>query len=344
MKMKKTILVTLAIASMMSCSNEELIDSPAQQAITFGNTFVENAPRTRAAYDGSYTTGSLTQFQVYGTITNKNGESGRLFTGNDVFKSGSEWTYKCPTQYWIPGNTYNFTAIVHGNEGEAISTDIDALQQPTAIQVTDAYVQKDILFAENGPITSTDPTWGEKVSFTFRHLLSKVKFTVKNGITTQNGYKYKVENIKITNAAMEGTYTIGTGWGDVQATETPFQPHFGHAVAALNEKASVAVEVGTPIEIGKSCESNFERLLIPATQQFNIQFDYYLYNGEQEIDVQLGKTLITKEMTLQAGHAYNFIINLANPGEPITFDVNAIEEWDTDLDDNGTKNDETPIN
>ena len=342
--MKKTILATLAIASMMSCSNEELLEAPAQQAITFGNTFVENAPRTRAAYDGSYTTNSLAQFQVYGIITNKDEESGRLFTGNDVIKNGSEWTYTCATQYWIPGNTYNFTAIVHGNEGDAISTDINALQQPTAIQLTDASVQKDILFAENGPITSTDPTWGEKVSFTFRHLLSKVKFTVKNGITTQNGYKYKVENIQITNAAMEGTYTIGTGWGDVQATETPFQPHFGHAVAALNEDASVAVEVGTPIEIGKSCESNFERLLIPATQQFNIQFDYYLYNGEQEIDVQLGKTLITKEMTLQAGHAYNFIINLANPGEPITFDVNAVEEWDTDHDDNGTKNDETPIN
>ena len=68
--MKKTILATLAIASMMSCSNEELLEAPAQQAITFGNTFVEKAPATRAAYDGSYTTSSLTQFQVYGTITN----------------------------------------------------------------------------------------------------------------------------------------------------------------------------------------------------------------------------------------------------------------------------------
>lgn len=328
--MKRTILVTLAMASLISCSQEETINSPSHEAIAFNNSFVENS--TRAAYDGSYTTNSLTKFQVYGTITNKNGETGNIFDCVDVTKNADAWTYSVGLQYWIPGNAYNFAATVHGNEGEAISTEVDVYHMPTAIKVDDMSVQKDILYATNGPIAADATTWGETVSFIFHHLLSKVKFTVWNNITTQNGYNYKVENITILDAANNGKYTIGAGWGAAATTDFTFAPDFGHAVDVA-EPTSEAIAEGTLIAVGKKYESQYERLLLPGKQSFTIQFDYYLYNGTQVIDVQENKTITSQEMTLEAGKAYNFNIKLSNPGDPITFDVSKIEEWDTDHDD-----------
>ena len=327
--MKKTILVTLAIATMMSCSNDEVLDVTAKQAITFDNAFVEKASSSRTAYDGSYTTGSLEQFQVYGTITNKSNETGNIFAGDDVTKNGTAWNYTCGLQYWIPGNNYSFAATVHGNEGKAIKTEYNTVGMPTAIQVDDMSTQKDILYAANGPIVYGTSLWGEKVSFIFQHLLAKVKFTVWNTITTQNGYNYKVENIIITNAANNGKYKIGTGWDAVLTTDFNYQPDFGHAVNA--ESASKeAVAEGTLIAVGKKYESNFERLFIPTTQQFTIQFDYYLYSGTQLIDAQESKTITSQEIALESGKAYNFNIKLGNPGDPITFNVDKIQDWKTE--------------
>ena len=339
MKLKKNIVLTLAIASLISCSQEETIYSSGNEAIVFDNAFVENT--TRAAYDGSYTTNTLSGFQVYGTITNKQGQTGNIFNNVDVNKNGNAWTYNVGTQYWIPGNGYSFAATVHGNEGSAISTEVNAYYMPTAIVVNDMSVQKDILYAANGPIAADATTWGETVSFTFQHLLAKVKFTVWNTITTQNGYNYKVENITIQNAANKGKYITGTGWNATATADYTFTPDFGHAVDVA-EPTLEALAEGTLIAVGKKYESQYERLLLPGKQQFTIQFDYYLYNGTQVIDTQENKTITSPEMTLEAGKAYNFNIKLGNPGEPITFDVNKVADWDTDHNDDG-EDDETEI-
>ena len=345
--MKRTILVTLALASLISCSQEETINSPLHEAIAFDNAFVENS--TRAAYDGSYTTNSLTKFQVYGTITNKNRETGNIFDNVDVTKCGVVWGYSVGLQYWIPGNDYNFAATVHGNEVKtadnavkAISTEVDDFHMPTSIKVTDMSVQKDILYAVNGPIVANATTWGETVSFIFHHLLSKVKFTVWNNIPTQNGYLYKIENITILDAANNGKYIIGNGWDAAATTDFSFSPDFGHAVN-VEVPTSEPIEEGTLIAVGDKYETQYERLLLPAKQSFTIQFDYYLYNGTQLIDALEDKTITSQEMTLEAGKAYNFNIKLSNPGEPITFDVSKIEDWDTDLNNNKNDDDDTEI-
>ena len=331
--MKKNILVTIAFASLFSCSNEELIRTTSNEAIAFDNTFVENT--TRAAYDGSYTTSSLTEFQVYGTITNKEGVEGNIFDNVVVSKTDDAWTYNVGLQYWIPGNDYNFAATVHGTEANAISTKLNDYHMPTAIQVTDMSVQKDILFAANGPIVNGSTLWGESVSFNFKHLLAKAKFTVWNTITTQNGYNYKIENITILNAANNGMYTIGSGWDETATDDYTFDINFGHAVDLENPTLETvqAIKEGSYIAVGEKFESQYERLLLPAKQMFTIQFDYYLYNGTQVIDVQEDKTITSQEMTLEAGKAYNFNLKMGNPGEPITFDVNKVEDWETNHDD-----------
>ena len=329
--MKKTILATLAIASMMSCSNEELLEAPAQQAITFGNTFVEKAPGTRAAYDGSYnnTNNSLTQFQVYGTITNKDNQSGNIFNGNDVLFNGKAWNYTGGLNYWIPGKTYNFAATVHGSEDAAISTSFNSLGMPTTIQVDDASVQKDILYAQFGPIEHGTTPWGEVVEFTFRHLMAKAKFTVKNTVSTDNGYNYVVSGIQITTDK-NGIYDVASGKWSRATTPATYTLLFGNAVTEGTPAGADAVAIG----FNSKAESNFDRLLIPnehfaeSSKKLTVKFYCELYKGGTLIHEGERTVTTEKDVVLVQGHAYNCIISLSNPGEKIQFTVEKINDWE----------------
>ena len=329
--MKKTILVTLAIASMMSCSNEELLEAPAQQAIAFDNAFVEKAPITRAAYDGSYTTGSLTQFQVYATVTNKNGVSGRVFTGDVVSydKAADKWTYTCPTQYWVPGNDYHFWAIADGNAAGATSVTTTNLYVPTAINLLDASQQKDVLLATR-TYADYQTTHGTTVAFTLRHLMAKAKFTVKNNIDTNSGYSYKVSDITIIGTGKNGVYSVaGKTWAPAAEAET-YDLSFGHAVAqstAAGDAAAVA------IGFNEKAESNFDRLLLPTSaKQLKVRFTCQTLIGETVLRTETKEVTTEKAVELVQGRAYNFIIALGNPGEKIQFTVEKINDWETQPD------------
>ena len=321
--MKKTILATLAIASMMSCSNEEVIDIQAKQAITFDNAFVEKAPGTRAAYDGSYTTNSLTQFQVYATVTNTNGVSGRVFTGDVVSynKTSDEWTYTCPTQYWVPGNTYNFWAITDGNVEGATSV-VTESYVPTEIHVLDASKQNDVLLATR-TYEDYQTDHGTTVAFTLHHLLAKAKFTVKNTIKTNSGYSYKVSNLTIKGVEKNGVYDITNKAWSVAETPATYDLPFGNAVTTGTDTGADA----DYIEFDGRKESNYERLLIPSNKKLNITFNCEIYKDHILIASEERTVTTTNTVNLEPGKAYNLIISLANPGEEIKFTVTEVNGW-----------------
>ena len=330
--MKKTILATLAIASMMSCSNEELLEAPAQQAITFGNTFVENAPATRAAYDGSYTTSSLTQFQVYGTITNTSGAIGRVFTGEVVENQSGTWTLNGAAQYWIPGNTYNFWGIADGNVKGATSVDApEAFKHVPQTITVDASQQKDVLLATR-TFEDYQTTHGTVVEFTFRHLMAKAKFTVKNTVSTDNDYNYVVSNIQITTDN-KGIYNVANGTWSLAEDSKSYNLEFGNAIA-IDTEASNEDSEAVVIGFKEKAVSNFERLLIPNkdierdNKTLTVKFDCELYKGETLIHEGERKVTTEKNVVLVQGHAYNFIISLGNPGEKIQFTVEKINDWE----------------
>ena len=323
--MKKTILVTLAIASMMSCSNEELLEAPALQAITFDNAFVEKAPGTRAAYDGSYTTGNLKQFQVYATVTNTSGAVGKVFTGDVVsFNTTSrEWTYTCPTQYWVPGNTYDFWAIADGNVKDATSVTATEKFVPTEIRVLDASKQKDVLFATRS-YPNYQTTDGTTVAFTLHHLMAKAKFTVKNAIDTNSGYSYMVSGITV-NTDKAGVYDVAEGTWSISGTDT-YPLSFGNAVDKGTEKGADAADIA----FGEKVESNYDRLLIPTTKHLTVIFKCELFKDGVLIHTDEAKSVTTqKTVSLEKGKAYNFIISLGNPGEKIQFTVTEVKNWET---------------
>lgn len=317
----KKVLLTLAVAAMLAgCANDELIDLN-QESITF-DSFVDNA--TRAAIDGSYKTATLNEFQVYGTIGNTSGTA-NIFNGERVVRGSSlgqgvDWSYNSNnTQYWIAGNTYNFRAIAEGNVVDVTEATLDGNNMLTGVSLEDASAQKDILLAE---MLDVEYTSGPKtVSFTFNHLLSKVKFTFKNTILTDNGYGYEVSNIAITNAAKDATYTIAGGWNTTSSTT--YSQGFGNATTANTADAAA-----TLIAYNGSAESNYERLVVPAEKAWTVSFTTKLYKDGVLIETQ-NENITTPSIKLEKGTAYNFVVSLGNPGEPIQFTVTEVKGWVT---------------
>ena len=344
--MKRLILTISAVAALISCSKDETVAVSNNSAIIFDNAFVENSTR---AIDNSYTNSNLTEFEVYGTITGSQqngGGTANIFKQEKVQKGVSEgtgdvWKYNAAnTQYWIAGNTYNFKAIADGNVSGVTEVVTDRYDMPTAIKLLDASKQKDILYAEDLDVKYTS---GEKtVNFTFEHLMAKAKFTVKNAITTDSGYSYMVKNVKITNAAKDAVYTIDTGrWATKTGTYTL---SFGDIVdeRLINNNTPADYQ---PIDMAYNTSgvSNYERLIIPTvTTGIIVEFTCELYKSRVLIDKQT-KTIQADNLTITKGNAYNFVISLGNPGEPIKFSVHDVKGWDTDHDNDGNNNDPTNI-
>lgn len=320
--MKKVLLSVFAIAALASCMQDDILGTAQGTAISFDNAYVDNATK---AIDNSFNNNNLEEFQVYGTVTNTANEVANIFPGIAVVKGGAgvgaNWTYDAQyTQYWVANNSYNFTAIVAGNEAGETMVEVDTTTgMPKAINVEDAEAQNDVLFAQVGPVNYANNV--QPVKFTFAHLLAKAKVSVKNVMDVNNGNYYVVKDVKITNAHKSATYVIGEGWGSyADAYVLPF----GDIVAA-DATAANAEAIQLPKD-GYGA-SNFERLLIPQQNcAFTISVDYVLYQSGVQIDTKEELTVSTVA-TIEAGKTYNFALTLGNPGEPITFDVEAVEDW-----------------
>ena len=87
--MKKLFIAAMALASVVACSKDEVVNQQQSVAISFEQVFVDNA--TRAAEDPSTTTKSIDAFDVWGFI---NQPSGVVLNDEDVTKSGNKWIYK----------------------------------------------------------------------------------------------------------------------------------------------------------------------------------------------------------------------------------------------------------
>ena len=294
--MRKLVFTITAVVAMVACSKNELLQSNTAQAIVFDNAIVESYTR---ASDNSNCT--IDQFQVYGTISNANGTAS-IF-GGDVVERGTDannqavWvTAENKTQYWIPGNTYNFAAVAN-NQENATEVVVDSYGMPSAIKVLDASQQKDILLATAEPVEFTSESIPGAVAFRFAHLMSKVKFAVLNATSADNGYTYEVKNIRIVNAPKSATYTIGSGWGMASGS---YELSFGGDAS---------------VEPGKSWSSEVEHLMIPTQSvvgkvtPITVKFDCTTYDGDELVSAEVDKTIETG-VNMKPGFAYNFTIVL----------------------------------
>lgn len=337
--MKKVFFLGIAAATMLaSCSKDETVDVPQGKAIGFSNTFVDNA--TRSVVDPSFKKETLDNFAVYGFTQN-----GQIF--DDVIVSsddgGTSWTYS-PTQYWVEGNQYAFAAIAPASvsvSGEKLtgSSVADYKVGMTVSFTNDGMT--DLLYA-NGGAFNADATFmasPDPVSLTFKHQLSKVKFSFKNNVS--GAYKIKVTDVKITNAKETGTLTVDIAadnvWSNVGGN--PLELEFG-AAGTTNASTADAIAFGTEVETYN------EQLMIPtaSTVSYNVTFTVELLNGTVSMGIY-NHTATIEGVELKLGYCYDFAAELnadnivVDPDDPeaelkpIEFTVNEISTWiDTDED------------
>ena len=321
--MKKHLFYALAAFGMVACMQDEVV-TVQQDAISFQGAFVENA--TRAAADPSTTKNSIADFNVWGFMDQPSGE---VFTGDKVAKAGDVWTYE-KTQYWVPDHTYYFAAV---SPADSQNWSLDAANAneygPGVVSFTNVDGSEDLLYAATSVATprvdDLKAHGMEAVKLHFNHLLSKVKFSFKNGFATDN-MSIEVKDIKMT-APATGTINLAVeNWWD-NDDWTPagnLTLEFGNVVDEDKELYRLPA--------GNGAECAQERLTIPVDKNYNyeVTFTVVLYTGDL-VALETEKTTAISGVALEMGKAYNFSaeINPENLHLPsIEFDVVEVKDWD----------------
>ena len=323
--MKKTLLMIAAAFAFVACSNDEIILQAQPEAIGFDNAFIENS--TRSVSDPSFTdTKIFSDFAVYGFV-----EGAVLFDGTQVSKTitnedlESAWKY-AGTQYWIAGANYNFNAVAPMTNGGWTKT--AATKDATTLSFTNDG-ETDLLYAY---ATAEGKAEGNTaVAFTFRHVLSKVKFTFKNEYNATNA-TICVKNVKITDAYKTGSVVLNAAstWSSQAGT---LELAFGNAAVA-------SADAEEAFAYGKSGESYKELLLIPGAGPKEVD-SKKTYTVTFTVDLLVSGTVvksyshsINAAFTPEAGNSYNLTatINAENidpdhEQEPIEFTVNPLPGW-----------------
>ena len=326
--MKKLLFGVFAVLALIACNRDEVVDVQQSSFITFGDSFVE--VKTRAAADPSTTTASISAFDVWGFIGQP---SGTVFNKERVTKGENGWSYQ-NLQYWTPEDKFYFHAVSPVDDSNIV---VDTKEMNTEglgnIAFTNVNGTTDLLYAtlpiETGNVF---PYYDDKVTLKFMHLLSKIKFTFKNGFTNENT-SLVVKNIKIVNAPAKGNIDVNKSrldfvWNLTQGefTELAFGDVNGGNPMPLYSAEKVENGVFDP-------ECAVERLTIPAdnTRAYTIEFDLALYYGDQ-LGMESHKEICLEDQAFEIGKNYNLVatINAENFTDEalkaIEFDV-VVEDW-----------------
>ena len=329
--MKKGIFALAAVVALAACSQEDVIVADKGAAIGF-DTFVENS--TRSVDDPSFTNDEnkmFSDFAVYGYV---NGAV--LLDGVRVAKEDLEedqkttgWEYE-GTQYWIAGANYNFNAVAPLTNGGWTKT--AATKDATTLSFTNNGIT-DLLYAyatDEGKVEGN-----EAVAFTFRHTLSKVKFSFENAYNATNA-TIKVRDVKITDAYATGNVVL-TNATDWSTQSGELELAFGNAVAEdATSIDALAFAYNTTLE------SYNELFMIPGAGPTVVD-GKKTYTVTFIVDLLVSGTVvksyghsINAAFTPEAGNSYNLTatINAENidpehKQEPIEFTVNTLPGWGT---------------
>ena len=314
--MKKLFISMLtAAACLTACNEEQTIAVQSNAPMAFGASFVENA--TRAAADPSTVTATLNAFDVWAYMDQPDG---LVLSNEDVTKSGSKWAYT-NIQYWLPEHTYYFGALAPMNSANwSLNTEDIDIEEVGVVSFTNVDGSEDLLFAStsvntNGMEVGADM---DAVKFQFNHLLSKVKYTFKNGFRTDN-VSLVIRDVKMTAPEKATIALANDNWSDEN-------------VWVLGE-GTKTLEFGDveTLTMGQQAEAAQERLTIPASAA-------YEYDVTFKVDMYMGAVLahtFEKASTItgaafEMGKAYNLVAEI-NPENlnltAIEFDVIEVKEW-----------------
>ena len=320
--MKKLFIAILAVTGLVACSQDQLVEAPKSVAIAFDNAFVNNS--TRAT---DITKATLNDFGVYGSVekeVDSEIQQGLIFDNQRVYKSGDAFIYS-PAQYWIANAQYDFVAIAPYTDAKWAYDTTDAKNGTLSFNNENAAANQDLLFASAARTTQDITSKPDAVSFTFNHLLSRVKFTFVNGFAAGSNITLKITDVHITDTYKSGTIDVANG--EVANTWT---------VEDNNNNKTLNVDfndAGTEFLAANGGSASTEHhYLIPAQASYNITFKVELQQAGVKFDTY--EHSITTPINLEKGKSYSLSANLApnnvNPSSqlyPIEFQVKDITGW-----------------
>ncbi|MBR5802899.1 MAG: fimbrillin family protein [Bacteroidaceae bacterium] len=317
--MKKLMYTVLAASALVACNNEETLDMQSPYAIDFAGPSIENATRAGVAEDPSLTVNNIQGFDVWAFMDEP---KGKVLVGEDVTKNGDEWTY-LHTQYWLPNHTFYFGALAPMNSANwSLNTENANTLGVGTVTFENKNGSEDLIYAATSVTTEADINKVPgKVGLTFNHLLSKLKFSFKNGFPNENtrlvvrGITMQVPSKGSINLAVENWWDNIDDW-TLATNAAPLTLEFGNVGELSNTNA----------------QCNVERFTIPTdgNYTYNITFTVDLYMGELPAHT-FNETSVVTGVALEMGKAYNFnaTLDASNLGiSPILFNVDEIEEWD----------------
>ncbi len=253
--MKKILLGVLAVAGLVSCSNDEVLEQNRSNDEIKFNAVVNNASRAQLIYSSSFLPN---EFYLYAI------NDGKTYINGDQFKKDDpSYVNMSGTRFW-PEGWVDFYA--HVNAGTNFNWTGTAAPTIEDFEVgADVAGQVDLLYALNkAKKTSTATNPSLPVTLTFHHALSQIVFKAKN--TNENLY-VEVSGIKVCNVVNKGDFTYPEATPGTQDKGTwsltgekvkygvTFEP-----VALVGNAASDAVDLTSA-----AADYNKAMLLLPQT-------------------------------------------------------------------------------
>lgn len=325
-------LLGMAVAAFSSCTNEEVTDVAQNRAIKF-NQFVENNTREVQEVE------SLSSFYVFG----KFGEISNSYT-TQIFNNESQDT----PYYWVANRFYIFGAYADGNNGKIEDVTFDSAKKQLVFTNYSPDDTKDLVAAISDEVESGDnPTTNDnKVSLTFHHMLSQVKFTFNT--TDGKEYQIKISNLKIN--------AVKTSTGNIALSESNNVTINWENTSAIKEDYDIYPVISDVANENKRASSE-SKLVIPqnGTDQLNVMFTATVKGGGLDKTANFTANLSVAENiaggnsnanTWIPGYRYNYTAEInakmiSEGGEnpevlyPITFNA-IVSDWEKAEDQNTT--------
>lgn len=319
--MKKILLVALAAAAMVSCSQNEEIENAAQKAkIEFG-TVVNNTTRAAITRIGEL---QKTGFTVYAYNTGSNLAGSTGATLGTAFMPATLVTYKdnkwsfTDEYYWPLTDNIQFFAYATDeaatNYSASETVKYPSLNYAVAKLAAD---QKDFVVAHAANKTKTT----DDVTLTFNHALTQVNFSAIGS----DGYTYKITSVGLEGVFGSGTYTFDGSWATSGVTTD-----YTYPIAEGGADISGAT-------LKDLYQTDGALMLIPQamTADSKIVISYEVYKNSVKVDqVNNAKISLNTTATWEAGKKVRYTLTLTAAGATVNF-APEVGPWN--------ENDDTPV-
>lgn len=317
--MKKMLLVLgVAAAAMTSCTNDQTLELNSNSSIDF-SAFVGKS--TRGVTD---TDNDLSGFYVFGYY----GEDYVKEAFNNVSvtngtSTGVTWT----------ANDYIFAAYADKNESNSLTANFVPATKTLTISEFQVSESTDLVAAITGNVDNKQ-LLNQDVDLTFNHMLSKVRFTIRN---TAEGLTMKVSNIVVSGLTDKGTCTYTTA----PTPNISWEPLTGTNNYSINYDGTVSNVVAPAVDGGNNTYSSYiseDFLVIPqgltnVKAEFTIEF--FDANGKVDEIAFVGNNAVSLNADADAnsvaawkgGVVYNYCTDMPASPNTIVFNVKEVNEW-----------------